>query len=100
MSAMLIFWVWSALMFIVRVWAKLNVKRWGSDDYAVLAAFVSVYATWTTRAGLTDGVCMQVVSIMDLGATSWALEHGYGLPMHSMAETLQAKIGGVWWLTR
>lgn len=41
LSGMLIFWSWSCLMMLVRVWAKVNVKRWGSDDYFVTAAFVS-----------------------------------------------------------
>lgn len=42
---MMIFWTWSSLMMMVRVWAKVNVKRWGSDDYFVAAAFVSASST-------------------------------------------------------
>jgi hypothetical protein len=42
LCAMLIIWVWSLLIFFVRVWAKLSVKRWGSEDYTVTVAFVSL----------------------------------------------------------
>lgn len=40
-SAMMISWVWSVLLYFVRVWAKLSVKRWGSEDYTVTTALVS-----------------------------------------------------------
>jgi hypothetical protein len=39
-SAMMLTWSWSTLMYIVRVWAKLQVRRWGAEDYTVTAAFV------------------------------------------------------------
>lgn len=55
LSAMMIIWAWSALMFVVRVWAKLNVKRWGAEDYAVTVAFVSIAISSLLYLGaLTD----------------------------------------------
>lgn len=42
LSGMLIPWSWSTLMMLVRVWAKVNVKRWGSDDWLITAAYVRI----------------------------------------------------------
>ncbi|OAQ60790.1 hypothetical protein VFPPC_16769 [Pochonia chlamydosporia 170] len=58
LSATLLFGIWSALMFCVRVWAKLNVRRWGIDDYAVTVAFA--------------------ISILDVAAIFAAIKRGYG----------------------
>jgi hypothetical protein len=34
--------VWAALMYLVRVWAKLKTKSWGWDDWTISGAFVSL----------------------------------------------------------
>jgi hypothetical protein len=42
-SAMALFLVWTGLMYLVRVWAKLRTKSWGLDDWTITGAFVSVF---------------------------------------------------------
>ncbi|KID81634.1 hypothetical protein MGU_11011 [Metarhizium guizhouense ARSEF 977] len=58
--AMAIVWVWSTLIFFVRVWAKVTAKRWGAEDYTISIAFF--------------------VSTMDIVAIMSAIHRGYGLP--------------------
>ena len=48
-SAMALFLVWTALMYVVRVWAKLRTKSWGPDDWTISGSFVSFLATSTYR---------------------------------------------------
>ncbi|KAJ3495379.1 hypothetical protein NLG97_g3437 [Lecanicillium saksenae] len=57
---------------LVRVWAKVNVKRWGSDDWFVTAAYL--------------------VSTMDVGASFWAAQHGYGLTLSRVPQAVQGQI--------
>ncbi|XWX01395.1 hypothetical protein V2A60_009422 [Cordyceps javanica] len=72
LSGMLIFWTWSTLMMSVRVWAKVNVKRWGTDDYFITAAYL--------------------VSTLDVAASFWAAQHGYGLTLSSVADSVHGQI--------
>lgn len=69
--AMTIVWVWSTLIFFVRVWAKITAKRWGAEDYTISIAFVRssrrhfVYRsplTCSVIVGLYNGYCADNVS--------------------------------------
>ncbi|OAQ60691.1 hypothetical protein VFPPC_06800 [Pochonia chlamydosporia 170] len=71
-SAMMISWVWSVLLYFVRVWAKLSVKRWGSEDYTVTTALLA--------------------STMDIGVAYRAIRRGYGLPVSQILDENRVKV--------
>lgn len=50
-STTALFLVWAGLTLAVRVWAKLQIKKWGPDDYAVSVAYVS----YSTSQRLSQG---------------------------------------------